>query len=496
MRMKRPLLAAGSTNPVANDLLIIQGDARAIPLADSTVQCVVTSPPYWGLRKYSGDQGAEPYGLEPSIDLYIQHTVEILREIRRVLRPDGVVFLNLGDSYASGGMNPNPFRRDAPRNGNGGTEFRDWKESGCVCSCHDGERSDASLSHTVHNDQQPLQGASLLSTIDRDISPLDSASNRLPAAPADALASNRRASSQSSRANHAARFCSDCLSSHGSASRTSYHVPKPKDLCLIPERVALAAQADGWWVRSRIIWVKPNPMPESCTDRPTDAYEHIIMLTKSERYFWDADAVREPAEYGRRNHGGVDKWRHCGDDKTQPEHFTGTVSGSDPSAGRNMRNVWTFPTQPYKGAHFATFPEELPRRCILAATSERGACIQCGAPWERVTERLDTGKRQKMADGWDTGEGAHGTIHREGREAGESGVPVTVAQTIGWRPGCECRGQHGRTRPCLVLDPFGGSGTTARVAVELNRRAVSLDLAYHDHAEARTRRVQRRLLSV
>lgn len=254
---------------MANDLLIIQCDARAIPLADSTVQCVVTSPPYWGLRKYSGDQGAEPYGLEPSIDLYIQHTVEILREIRRVLRRDGVVFWNLGDSYAANRANTadkpgrdnmnNTYdppvlkrafsvRRDAPRNGNGGTEFRDWKESGCVCSCHD-------------------------------------------------------------------------------------HVPKPKDLCLIPERVALAAQADGWWVRSRIVWAKPNPMPESVTDRPTDAMEHIWMFTRSERYFWDADAVREPSITNdvRRPYTSQGSWEIDGRDESQRhggEPRSATCAGS------------------------------------------------------------------------------------------------------------------------------------------------------------------------
>ena len=167
-----------------------------------------------------------------------------------------------------------------------------------------------------------------------------------------------------------------------------------------------------------------------------------------------------------------------------------------PAPGRlaNLRNVWTFPTQPYKGAHFATFPEEIPRRCILAATSERGACVQCGAPWGRVSLR-QTHFESGSGRAGNPPNGKHGR-EWEQAQSGDYDIrmgPVNESQTIGWRPGCECRGQRGRTRPCIVLDPFGGSGTTARVAVELNRRAVSLDLAYHDHAAKRTREVQRRL---
>jgi DNA methylase len=272
---------------------------------------------------------------------------------------------------------------------------------------------------------------------------------------------------------------------------------KPKDLCLIPARVALAAQADGWWVRSMIIWAKPNPMPESVTDRPTDAYEHIIMLTKSERYYWDQDAVREPhVRIWNESNGG--SFAHP---VSTEEHGQSGYAHSGPQSmphpgGRNIRNVWTFATQPYAGAHFATFPEELPRRCILAATSERGACAQCSAPWCRVVgkekgeppsyngSRFDRGKTKAAQDQLSvTGEGER----------------TMSVETIGWQPGCLCRGQRGRTVPCVVLDPFGGSGTTGRVAVQLNRRAVLLDVAYSIEAygklaSKRTVEVQRSLL--
>lgn len=378
-----------------------------MPLADGCVQCVVTSPPYWGLRKYAGAQGAEPYGLEPTIQRYLETTIEILREVRRVLRPDGVVFWNIGDSYASGAYSVRT--RETPETGKERRLPRNWY--------------------------------------------------------ADA----------------------NKISRNGNASADGL---KPKDLCLIPARVALAAQGDGWWVRSMIIWAKPNPMPESCKDRPTDAYEHILMLTKSGRYFWDADAVREPSTGNTHSRGNGDGGPKARERVTEGTFENWTATTREVLRDRNLRNVWTFPTQPYAGAHFATFPEEIPRRAILAATSDRGACVTCGAPWARIIEAtggtlgksyvdhsIDDSARGKVINtmGWD------GSYQRE---------------MIGWEPTCDCSlpGELPiQTRPCLVLDPFGGSGTTARVALELNRRAVSLDLAYHDHAEKRTRNVQRRL---
>jgi DNA modification methylase len=269
-------------------VLLVKASATAIPLPDDAVQCVVTSPPYWGLRKYAGEQEvcwkgwraggwSGAYGLEPNFKMYIEHTVEILREIRRVLRPDGVCFWNIGDSYAGGGP-------------------------------HHGEKN---LGKSGTN-----RGS--ITGIDRT------------------------------------------------------HVPglKPKNLCLIPQRVAIAAQEDGWWVRSVITWAKSNPMPESCKDRPTDAYEHILMLTKSERYFWDADAAQEPALVGYRSTSFMPT---SAKDRQSPSPTAATAASMNNRteefiSSRNMRNVWTFPPQPYSGAHFATFPEELPRRCIRAAT--------------------------------------------------------------------------------------------------------------------------------
>ena len=163
---------------------------------------------------------------------------------------------------------------------------------------------------------------------------------------------------------------------------------KPKDLLMMPARLALALQADGWWLRSDIIWHKPNPMPESVTDRPTSAHEHVFLLTKSARYFYDADAVREPQTEGtieRFANGNAP--RKPGIKQGGSDRKTASFDASTPDAilpnGRNLRNVWTIATAPYSEAHFATFPPALAERCIKAGTSERGCCSQCGKPWVR-----------------------------------------------------------------------------------------------------------------
>lgn len=138
---------------------------------------------------------------------------------------------------------------------------------------------------------------------------------------------------------------------------------KPKDLCMIPARVALALQTDGWWLRSDIIWAKPNSMPESVTDRPTSAHEHIFLLAKGQRYFYDADAIREPHQTNDdlRGDGSSYSWKPT---LARANHFT------HPNAGRNKRNVWTVATKPYPEAHFAVYPPALIEPCVLAGSAE------------------------------------------------------------------------------------------------------------------------------
>jgi len=241
---------------------------------------------------------------------------------------------------------------------------------------------------------------------------------------------------------------------------------KPKDLLGIPWRVALALQADGWYLRSDIIWAKPNPMPESVTDRPTKSHEYLFLLTKKPTYYYDAEAVREEAEYGYSPKSRM--YDRIGDAASAAERTKGTTSGGQDGkgGGRNLRDVWTIPTKGYPGAHFATFPPALIEPCIKAGTSAEGCCPECGAPWVRVTE---ASQRQLQ------------TTNNPGKQDEVTGWnrdkwPRTSKETTttGWQPTCECNA--GDPVPCTVLDPFMGSGTTAEVARANGCRCVGIEL--------------------
>lgn len=355
---------------------ILNGDVIAClrSLPDACVQCVVTSPPYWGLRDY-GVEGQ--IGLEPTPEAYVEKMVEVFRGVWRVLRDDGVVWLNLGDSYAQSG-------------GSGSGEYQKRHKQF-------GKTIDPG---TAQNSRKAPPGL------------------------------------------------------------------KPKDLVGIPWRVAFALQADGWYLRSDIIWSKPNPMPESVTDRPTKSHEYVFLLTKQPRYFYDADAIREGHESlkdlqrrktldNKGDYGGVRK--DLG--RSRAEYYN--------PAGRNRRTVWVITPQPTPEAHFATFPEALVEPCVKAGTSERGACPECGAPWRRVTERgKNTGKNGR----YDASE----TTLRNDAAKHSGRIGETPVHTVGWQPSCTCGREE--TVPCVVLDPFGGSGTAAKVARDLGRSSVMIEL--------------------
>ncbi|GMV26905.1 MAG: hypothetical protein AMXMBFR58_29360 [Phycisphaerae bacterium] len=359
---------------------IITGDCRQVlpTLEAGSVNCCVTSPPYWGLRDYGVDG---QIGLEASFDGWISEMVAVFREVRRVLADSGTLWLNCGDAYAGN------------RKGN------DGNDTSTLTKRADGTRKRDSMTQSRRRDNAPVPRS------DRAI-----------------------------------------------------HGYKPKDLIGMPWRLAFALQADGWYLRKDIIWHKPNPMPESCKDRPTTAHEYIFLMSKSPRYYYDADAIVEPcsantharvaktdgelpaiggakkAGGGNRTYSGntpkVSGWasgpgahdtikhnsggRKLGDkgeraDGDENRAAAGSRMGrgagwrEDPASQvlvRNSRSVWTMPTEGYDGAHYATFPRELARRCILA--------------------------------------------------------------------GCPAGG--------LVLDPFGGTGTTGEVALKLGRRAVLIEL--------------------
>lgn len=251
-------------------------------LNEESVQCVVTSPPYWGLRDY-GVEGQ--LGLERTPEEYVEKLMEVFREVRRVLQSDGTLWLNLGDSYNAynGGAGP------GSRLSGNQTEQRPKLATGYGLQCK---------------------------------------------------------------------------------------TLKPKDLIGIPWRVAFALQADGWYLRSDIIWAKPNPMPESVTDRPTKAHEYLFLLTKSQRYHYDGDAIREPHTSKDRPPGNksriyVDRDpMHSATHKRRPE-----LAKSYNENGRNRRTVWTIPTQPYPEAHFATFPKKLVEPCVKAGCPKDGLVL-------------------------------------------------------------------------------------------------------------------------
>lgn len=484
------------------------GDFRALvkQMPDEYVQTCITSPPYWSLRDYGlkpvvwdGDEfcehvwaselaakydtedntrwrgnfktGGSPntksissnvsqgqfcqncgawrgsLGLEPSPEMYVNHIVDIFREVRRVLRPDGSCWINIADSYAG-----------SPA---GNTDYSPYWKTGGIKNAAETYRKD----------------------IKRNFGKL-----------------------------------------------------KPKDLCLIPQRLAIALQMDGWWIRSIIIWSKPNPMPESVTDRPTTGHEYVLLLSKSKKYYYDADGIREPHTWieSKPRPSGMernaqkyrDKVKYGGAGTGFAGHSGTNKADGTPlnhPSGRNKRTVWEIATEPFPEAHFATFPKKLIEPMILAGTSPK-ACERCGAPWERVVERNIPKDKGMQPAGWEhrgfKGERQSNAKHREFDEWLATHPP----RVTGWRPTCNHydelykaqfpKARSGRKRwqrdtsgnwwkrvrkrpgkpawpwkPCVVLDPFIGSGTTAVEAANLGRDYIGID-ANPDYTEMAERRIK------
>jgi len=241
---------------------------------------------------------------------------------------------------------------------------------------------------------------------------------------------------------------------------------KPKDMVPIPWMVAMALQADGWYLRSDIIWHKPNPMPESVTDRPGKSHEYIFLLTKSPQYFYDAEAVKEKAATSPHGPGYVSFDENSKrNDRTPNNEANGRDWAKD--GKRNKRSVWTIATKPFSAAHFATFPPALIEPCILAGTSEKGCCAECGSPWERVVEK-NSAIPARHGDWKATGETHRNDIDRKG------GFYDATSKTTGWKPTCKCNADK---KPCIVCDIFGGAMTSAIVAHKHNRKFIMIELS-------------------
>jgi DNA modification methylase len=246
---------------------------------------------------------------------------------------------------------------------------------------------------------------------------------------------------------------------------------KPKDLVGIPWRVAFALQADGWYLRQDIVWHKPNPMPESVTDRCTKSHEYMFLMAKSDRYYFDHEAIKEKSVTGdtRKPYGIDGAWAMDGRDKW--EEGKGQQRPNADGTRRNKRSVWTVNTRSYREAHFATFPTKLIEPCIMAGTSEKGCCPTCGSPWERITERV--GGSASVAGPKSQTKRDMGLVTAfSGYEDGSTSPSFT---TVGWKPTCACQ-DAGDPVPCTVLEPFAGSGTTLFVSVALGRSAIGCEL--------------------
>lgn len=369
------------------DFTLYNGDALEVlrELPEASVHCCVTSPPFYGLRDY-GVEGQ--IGLEATPEEWVAKLVAVFREVRRVLRPDGCLWVEVGDSYAAKA---------------GGAQGQT------------GQR--ASRTFTAEG-------------VGRGVPP----------------------------------------------------GLKPKDLIGTPWLLAFALRADGWWLRQANVWWHTNCLPESAKDRPTSAHSYVFLFSPSARYFYDQVAVQEPAAW--------DRWgAQNGAGKYAGEQSKGAMIQArtkqelqKPGSGttRNLRSVWPIPTEGYPEAHFATMPTRVVELPILAGTSERGCCPECGGPWVREVERELHPVQRTFTH----------TAPRDGFHKNPEGhIPAQqTITTTGWRPSCEHVDIPGSLSagdpphelapsPCTVLDPFGGSGTTALVARKHGRRSVLIELS-------------------
>ena len=371
----------------------LQGNCldKITELEDNSIDCVVSSPPYFGLRDYGVDG---QFGLEKTYQDYIANTVKVFETFKPKLKDTATIWWNVGDSYSSGSRKTTTLQTVRKPKSN----------------------------EISKSKQKYLDGLIVRPAIQTGI--------------------------------------------------------KEKDLLMIPNRVAIALQDAGWYIRSEIIWHKPNPMPESVRDRPTSAHEKIWLITKSKKYYYDADAVREPCqdETIRRmtlgNKGKVGKNKNSTGWKQLNHYWGSEQSVIDANKGRNRRNVWTITTKPFKGAHFATFPKDLIEPCIKAGCPEK-VCVKCGIPYISNYKKTDNNENFIQTKGYDTPNIKKGGVRLNKNGTSPHFNPPTI-EFLNLKKNCNCKTDEFKSG--VVLDPFGGSGTTGIVAKSLNRKAILIEL--------------------